>query len=241
MRFSKVIIFLFFLFNLQSFTTEIKNEEHIENSYEYFNVYDPFEPLNRRIYYFNYQFDKYIFLPTIRIYHNITPAPIRKGVTNFFDNTTNITTTGNSILQFKISKAMRAIGRFTMNITLGFGGIFDTASELGMPKPYEDFGLTLAHYGVGKGPYLVLPILGPSFLRDAFGTGVDTLGKGTLFHDVDFDEMNHLLVTTIFAIDKRDNTPFRYYETGSPFEYEYIRFLYYKYRDLQAELGTELF
>ena len=143
--------------------------------------------------------------------------------------------------QQKIAKAMRSLGRFTINATFGIGGLFDVASNLGMPKPYEDFGLTLVHYGIGKGPYLVLPILGPSSLRDSLGMGVDTLGKGTLYHISDLDKLNHLGVSTLYAINERGNIPFEYYQTGSPFEYEYIRFLYFKYRKLQAELGSEVF
>lgn len=240
MKINRLIVIFLLLLSFTSFSQEVV-EKTDSDSFEYFEVYDPFEPLNRRIYYFNYQFDKHIFLPTVRIYKNITPEPIRKGVKNFFNNTDNISTTGNSILQFKIGKAMRAIGRFTMNVTLGAGGLFDVASSMGMPKPYEDFGLTLAHYGIGKGPYLVLPILGPSSLRDAFGMGVDTLGKGTLYHTADLDELNHLGATFVYGIDRRSNIPFQYYQTGSPFEYEYIRFLYFKYRKLQAELGSEVF
>ncbi len=232
-----IIIFLLFL----SCLTLAQEVEKKENSFEYFEVYDPLEPLNRRIYYFNYQFDKYIFLPGVNFYKTITPEPLRKGVNNFFKNSNNINTAGNSILQFKIAKAMRAIGRFTINTTLGLGGLFDVASSMGMPKPYEDFGLTLAHYGVGKGPYLVLPILGPSSLRDALGKGVDTMGKGTLYHTADLDELNHIGVSTLYALNERMHVPFEYYQTGSPFEYEYIRFLYFKYRKLQAELGSEVF
>lgn len=241
MKINKIILGLLLILSITTFSNEKEVQKNIDKSYEYFQVYDPLEPLNRRIYYFNYQFDKYIFLPSVRFYQAITPELLRKGVKNFFTNTENISTTGNSILQLKIRKAMRAIGRFTMNTAVGAGGFIDVASDMGMPKPYEDFGLTLAHYGVRKGPYLVLPILGPSSLRDAFGMGVDTLGKGTLYHTVDLDVLNHMGVSTFYALDKRANIPFEYYQTGSPFEYEYIRFLYFKYRKLQAELGSEVF
>lgn len=239
MKLNKYLILFFLTLSIITFSSEIK--EKAEPSFEYFQVYDPLEPLNRRIYYFNYQFDKYIFLPSVRFYKKITPTPVQKGVKNFFNNTDNIPTTGNSLLQFKIAKAMRSLGRFTINATFGIGGLFDVASNLGMPKPYEDFGLTLAHYGIGKGPYLILPILGPSSLRDSLGMGVDTLGKGTLYHISDLDKLNHLGVSTLYAINERGNIPFEYYQTGSPFEYEYIRFLYFKYRKLQAELGSEVF
>lgn len=241
MKINRLVIVFMIIFSMITLSTEKEETKNLDNLYEYFSVYDPLESINRRVYYFNYQFDKYIFLPSVRFYRAVTPELLRKGVKNFFDNGDNITTVGNSLLQFKIKKAMRAIGRFTMNTAVGAGGVMDIASDLGMPKPYEDFGLTLAHYGVGKGPYLVLPILGPSSLRDALGKGVDTLGKGTLYHMAELDRLNQLGVSTIYALDERASIPFEYYQTGSPFEYEYIRFLYFKYRKLQAELGSEIF
>lgn len=241
MKINKIILAIFLAFSIIAFSSEKEEIKNVKDSYEYFNVYDPLEPLNRRIYYFNSQFDKYIFLPSVRFYRAVTPDLLRKGVKNFFNNADNITTAGNSILQLKIKKAMRAIGRFSMNTAVGLGGTIDVASKLGMPKPYEDFGLTLAHYGIGKGPYLVLPILGPSSLRDALGSGIDTFSKGTLYHTTDLDELNSIGVSTVYALDRRANVPFEYYQTGSPFEYEYIRFLYFKYRRLQAELGSEVF
>lgn len=241
MKINKIILAIFLAFSIITFSSEKEEIKSVKDSYEYFNVYDPLEPLNRRIYYFNSQFDKYIFLPSVRFYRAVTPDLLRKGVKNFFNNADNITTAGNSILQLKIKKAMRAIGRFSMNTAVGLGGTIDVASKLGMPKPYEDFGLTLAHYGIGKGPYLVLPILGPSSLRDALGSGIDTFSKGTLYHTADLDELNSIGVSTVYALDRRANISFEYYQTGSPFEYEYIRFLYFKYRRLQAELGSEVF
>ena len=239
MRFNKVLIVLLLLFSIISFGEKV--EKKPVDSFKYFEVYDPFEPMNRRIYYFNYQFDKYIFLPTVKFYQTVTPKLVREGVNNFFVNSENISTVSNSILQFKLGKAMRALGRFTMNVTLGMGGIFDVASSMGMPKPHEDFGLTLARYGIGQGPYLVLPILGPSFLRDTVGKGVDTFGKNVVYNVSDLEELNRPEVTLLYGIDTRENIPFEYYQTGSPFEYEYIRFLYFKYRQLQNELGSEVF
>lgn len=241
MKINRLLVAIMLVFSITTFSNSDESVKINNESYEYFNVYDPLEPINRRIYYFNYHFEKYVSLPAVRIYRSVTPNPIRQGITNFFKNTDNISTTANSLLQFKIKKVMRAIGRFSMNTAVGVGGVVDIASDMGMPKPYEDFGMTLAHYGVGKGAYLVLPILGPSFLRDTVGMGVDTLGKGVLYHTVDLDEMNHMLVTGLYGIDKRNNIPFKYYDTGSPFEYEYMRFLYYKYRELQIQLGSEIF
>ncbi len=240
-----LLLMMILVFTFSIADTNEKPETKTDNSEvaEYFGVYDPWEPLNRRIYYFNYTFDKYVFLPVVDAYNLVTPTFVQKGVKNFFRNTQNITITGNSLLQFKIKKAMRAIGRFSINATLGAGGVFDTASSLGMPKPYEDFGLTLAHYGVGEGPYLILPFLGPSNLRDAVGTGVNTVALGALdpYEAADLFDIDSPEVFALNSVDKRKNTKFRYYASGSPFEYEYLRFFYKKYRKLQSETGVQLF
>lgn len=218
-------------------------EQNVSEISEYFGVYDPWEPLNRRIYYFNYTFDKYIFLPVVDAYNLITPTFVQKGVKNFFRNAGNLSTTGNAALQMKPKKAMRSWGRFSINAILGIGGLFDVASKLGMPKPYEDFGLTLAHYGVGEGPYLVLPFLGPSNLRDAVASGINTYAVGVLdpYEAADILDIDDLEVVAVQSIDKRKNTKFRYYASGSPFEYEYLRFFYKKYRKLQTETGVQVF
>ena len=136
---------------------------------------------------------------------------------------------------------MRALGRFTINTILGLGGIFDVASKMGMPKPYEDFGLTLAYYGVGRGPYLVLPILGPTYLRDAFGMGVDSVvaGKSDIYKRMDLFNSSNVGLTVLRGIDMRKNIDFHYHQTNSPFEYEYVRFLYSKYRGIQEETSKK--
>lgn len=242
MRIRRQILLLLFLISVTAFALGDKNENlsmsdkiKIQKEMEYFKVYDPFEGFNQRIYYFNYGFDKYIFLPAVNLYKFVTPEIARKGVTNFFENTENITTTVNSIAQGKVKKALRSIGRFTMNIAFGFGGILDAGKSFGMPTPYEDFGLTLAHYGVGRGPYLVLPILGPSNLRDAFGKSVDSLATKDFYKASDTRKLNSAGITVLEAINTRGNNDFRYFESGEAFEYEYVKFLYTKYRMLQEE------
>lgn len=248
MKFKKVFLLLFIIFLSTSCTNkQIKKGENFtcsktkeEDAFQYFKGYDPLEPLNRRIYYFNYQFDKYVFIPAVKTYQYITPDILETGVNNFFDNARNITTTGNALLQGKIRKSMKSIARLTINLTLGLGGLFDVASTMGIPTPYEDFGLTLAHYGIGNGPYLVLPLLGPSNLRDGFGKLVDTFAKGTVYHEVDIDSLNTWPVTMLYSINERKNIPFRYYESGSPFEYEYVRFIYNNYRMIQSEVDNKI-
>lgn len=211
---------------------------------EYFGANeDPWEGFNRRMYYFNHNVDKYALLPIVRTYKFITPVFVQNRVTNFFRNIKGINTTANSLAQLKGRKAMRSIARFAINTIFGLGGIFDVASKMGMPKPYEDFGLTLAHYGVPRGPYLVLPLLGPSYLRDAFGMGIETATTRAAdpYRHMALFEINSIPVTALNGIDKRKNVKFEYYGTNSPFEYEYVRFLWSRYRKLQEETGVQFF
>jgi phospholipid-binding lipoprotein MlaA len=213
-------------------------EEFLKNSSgEILYVSDPFEGFNRRVYYFNYGLDKYILFPIINAYNFITPNFMQKGVSNFFNNSRMVKVATNSLLQFKLKKAMRAVGRFSINSAAGFGGVVNTASALGMPNPYEDFGLTLAHYGVGTGPYLVLPIFGPSNLRDAIGRGVDSISLAYLdpYRAAKLFEEKSAPFTALNGIDTRKKYSFRYHSTGSPFEYEYLRLLYVKYREVQVK------
>ena len=202
---------------------------------------DPWESFNKRMYQFNYQIERLVITPIINTYKFITPDFVEDRVSNFFKNAKVLNTMANSAFQFKGRKSMRALGRFTINTVLGLGGLFDVASKMGMPKPYEDFGLTLAHYGVGRGPYLVLPILGPIYLRDAFGMGVDSIaaGKTDIYKRMDLFNSSNVGLTALRGIDMRKNIDFQYHQTNSPFEYEYVRFLYSKYRGIQEAASKQ--
>jgi phospholipid-binding lipoprotein MlaA len=134
---------------------------------------DPFEALNREIYTLNKGLDTIVFKPIASIYYVAVPSQIRKGVTNFFSNIGDITVFANKVLQFKIHDAVRTAARFGMNSTFGIGGIFDIATEAGLYKMRADFGLTLAHYGMKRSPYLMLPVFGPSTIRDTGGFVAD--------------------------------------------------------------------
>ncbi len=149
-------------------------EQDLPKEQQGFYVYDPWEPMNRRIYNFNAIFDQYVFLPVVRVYEFFLPALAQTGVSNFFNNLTEITNLMNSLLQFKIVKVVNTIGRVAFNTTVGVGGLIDVATYEGIKRENEDFGQTLGFYGLGPGPYLVLPILGPSNLRDTGGLVVDT-------------------------------------------------------------------
>jgi phospholipid-binding lipoprotein MlaA len=208
------------------------------------DAYDPWESMNRRIYNFNAIFDNVIFLPVVKAYEFVLPVFAQKGITNFFKNLTEVTNLTNSLLQFRIEKAVITFGRICINTTVGIGGLIDVATiNDGLERQDEDFGQTLGFYGLGPGPYLVLPILGPSDLRDTTGLVVDSvvysLMVGELINLTGLgspeDAILNYSLTGVYAIDKRSNEPFRYYKTGSPFEYDLIRKLYLIMREFKIQ------
>jgi phospholipid-binding lipoprotein MlaA len=198
------------------------------------DIKDPLERSNRAVYAFNTQFDRYVFLPTVRGYKKVTPDPLERGVTNVFSNLGEFTTFVNATLQAKPRSAGVTLGRFVVNSTLGILGLFDPATKMGMVKRQEDFGQTLGRWGVGNGTYLVLPLLGPSNLRDGVGSLTD-LGLNSAFGVLSSQGTGVKLgAGTLNAVDVRSNTKFRYYETGSPFEYDLVRYLYTKAREIKV-------
>jgi len=135
----------------------------------YLEASDPLEPLNRAIFSFNIGVDKAILRPLAAVYNTVLPDPVRDGVRNVLNNLRTPLILANDILQGEIGRASKTVGRFLLNSTIGIGGLFDVASGLGFEFHDEDFGQTLAVWGIGEGPYLMLPILGPSNPRDAIG------------------------------------------------------------------------
>lgn len=136
---------------------------------------DPLEGMNRGIYKFNDVADKAVIKPIAGAYKAVLPSPVRSGVNNFFGNLNTFVSVINDLLQFKFDKAFTGAGRFVINSTFGVAGLIDVASMDGIEKRNEDFGQTLGHWGMGSGAYLVLPLLGPSSVRDTTGFVVDTL------------------------------------------------------------------
>jgi phospholipid-binding lipoprotein MlaA len=134
---------------------------------------DPFEPFNRAMFELNNDLDMMIVRPAAEIYRVAVPEPVNKGISNFFSNLGELTVIANDLLQLKFQQALRDSGRFAINSTLGLLGFFDVARHWGLEKNYEDFGQTLGFWGVQPGPYLYLPALGPSSVRDFAGRGVD--------------------------------------------------------------------
>ncbi|MEO1889183.1 MAG: VacJ family lipoprotein [Cycloclasticus sp.] len=130
---------------------------------------DPLEYVNRGVFSFNETADEYVLEPVAKGYQYVTPAAIDNSITNFFSNLDDVVVFVNDILQLKFNQALSDGGRVVVNTTIGLLGFVDMATDMGMPKHNEDFGQTLGAYGVGTGPYIVLPILGSSTLRDTVG------------------------------------------------------------------------
>ena len=134
---------------------------------------DPWEASNRRMYKFNKGLDRWVVRPVTTGYRAVTPNPVRTAVTNAYGNYGEPANFLNSVLQGKFAQAFRTLDRFLLNSTLGVAGIADVATNLGRPREAEDFGQTLARWGVKSGPYVVLPLFGPSTLRDGIMTPFD--------------------------------------------------------------------
>lgn len=213
-----------------TFTLErIRSEESVDPQ----QVYDPWKGMNMRVYNFNYHFDQKVFLPVVNGWRAVVPKFVRTAIHNFFENQRDMVTMVNSALQASPEKLAQSTGRVLVNTTVGIFGLIDVASKLDFPKPEEDFGQTMGRWGVGKGPYLVLPFLGPSNVRDGIGKIPDFL----VINEVNDNLLSKPLRATIFlfdAIDTRSNLAFRYHETGSAFEYETVRWLISTKRDLDV-------
>ncbi len=198
-------------------------------------THDPFERINRFTYRVNARFDEGVFLPVANGYRRL-PRPVRSGVHNFFGNLGEIGNTLNFTLQGRPGHGLRSLGRFAVNTTLGIGGLFDVAKKFRLTHAPTGFGTTLAKWGMRPGPYLVLPLIGPSTLRDTVGLGGDfglayAADPGGFYRT----SRNSWMFGVANSVDLRAAIDFRYYETGSAFEYDTIRFLYMRQRLLEDE------
>jgi len=159
---------------------------------------DRFEGINRRVFKFNAGLDKRLVKPVATAYKAITPEVVDIGVSNFFSNLGDVGNAINNLLQLKPGPALIDTERLLFNSTIGIGGLIDVASALGMEKHDEDFGQTLAHWGVKSGPYVMLPFLGPSTVRDATAkVTVDNLTNPTHYHE------ESLAFSALKTLDKR--------------------------------------
>jgi phospholipid-binding lipoprotein MlaA len=159
---------------------------------------DPFEGFNRKIYQFNETVDEAVLKPVAQTYQKVTPQPVRTGVQNFFGNLSDAWSAVNSALQLKPAQSVESFMRVLINSTIGLYGVLDIATELQLERHTEDFGQTLGYWGLPSGPYLVLPLLGPSTLRDTASLSVET--QGNLVRQVGHvPTRNSLLATSLVS------------------------------------------
>lgn len=139
------------------------------------NPVDPYEESNRKIYEFNHKLDHYTLKPVAKFYKKILPNPVQAGINNVYSNVNLFPTIANDILQADFNYALKDTWRLIINSTLGIGGIFDPASRCNLPPHSNDLGLTFAKWGDKNSPYIVIPLLGPSTIRDGMGLLFDTV------------------------------------------------------------------
>jgi phospholipid-binding lipoprotein MlaA len=161
---------------------------------------DPWEPLNRGIYSFNDVVDRALLKPVATVYKNATPQWMRRGVGNFFGNLDDVWSAVNNALQLRGQNAGDSVGRVMINSTIGLGGLIDVASDLNIDRHPSDFGLTLGRWGVGTGPYVVLPLFGPSTVREVVALPVDS--KGSIVAGLK-DAQTRDTLTILRAVDTR--------------------------------------
>ena len=184
MNISKITILFLIIFSTTIFSTEV----------------DPFQEINEKTHNFNLVLDEQLATPVARIYKKVTPDLVEKSITNFTHNIEDLSIAINNILQGKINNGISDLLRFTINSSLGVLGFFDVASNLGFEKHDEDFGQTLATWSMGPGPYIVLPGLGPSNLRDTLSMLPDAFL--TPLYVIDHDRTSYSL-TAIDIVETR--------------------------------------
>ncbi len=164
------------------------------------NPVDPWENWNRKVFAFNDAIDEAVLKPVATAYRDVVPALVRKGVDNFFGNVGDLWSAANHLLQGKLQPGLEMGMRVAVNTVFGIYGVLDPASEMSLTRRSEDFGQTLAVWGVGKGPYVVLPLFGPSTLRDATAFPLDRYATSTGNY---FDDFNAYLVTPLQVVAVR--------------------------------------
>ena len=165
---------------------------------------DPFEPFNRVMFHFNEKVDEYALKPVALGYRAVTPRVFRAGVSNVLSNLHAPVVFANDVLQVAPSRAGATLARFGINTTIGVVGVFDVAKTFGIDRHSEDFGQTLGHWGVGAGPYLVLPFLGPSSVRDGIGDAVDVAFDPLNYAQFDGDDAVRITRGVLSVVSARE-------------------------------------
>jgi phospholipid-binding lipoprotein MlaA len=195
--------------NLDFDDSEFEEYESLNNSAE---IRDPLENFNRKIFSFNDNFDRYFFVHIAKIYRKDVPKVARKSIRNFLNNFSSPVSLFNSIIQGKKNNSLKTFSSFLINSTIGFGGLFDVASQKGISYKQEDFGQTLGYYGVSSGYYLVVPFLGPSSTRDFIGRISDQIISPTSINGFKIGGSYNLVgdeilvsINILSAIDTRES------------------------------------
>jgi phospholipid-binding lipoprotein MlaA len=198
------------------------------------NPQDPLEPFNRDVSAFNESVDSMVLKPVATVYRDVTPDLVRTGVSNFFSNLGDVWSFINASLQLRPREASENFLRFGVNTAFGLGGVLDIASEMGIERTRLDFGQTLGRWGVPSGPYLVLPIFGPSSFRDAAGFSVET--RGDLIQGLDSVSTRNAL-TVLRAVETRANLlrATSMLEGAALDKYSFTRDVYLRRRQSQIE------
>ncbi|MEW5789510.1 MAG: VacJ family lipoprotein [Pseudomonadota bacterium] len=191
---------------------------------------DPLEPVNRAVHNFNEGFDQVLFKPVAQVYDTLLPDFAKTSVGNFFSNLGDVTVLANDILQFKLEQGSRDFMRLAVNSTFGILGLLDVASEMGLQKHNEDFGQTLGYWGIGSGPYLVLPFIGPSNIRDTAGFLVDTEYTDLARNHDDVATRNPVLALRVVSRRADLLDAKRAVESAALDEYEFTRDFYLERR-----------
>jgi phospholipid-binding lipoprotein MlaA len=198
------------------------------------NPQDPLEPFNRAVSAFNESVDSMVLKPVATVYRDVTPDLVRTGVSNFFSNLGDVWSFINASLQLRPREASENFLRFGVNTAFGLGGVLDIASEMGIERTRLDFGQTLGRWGVPSGPYLVLPIFGPSSFRDAAGFSVEA--RGDLIQGLDSVSTRNAL-TVLRAVETRANLlrATSMLEGAALDKYSFTRDVYLRRRQSQIE------
>lgn len=198
---------------------------------------DPWQKANRAIYNVNEGIDRVALKPVADAYVKVIPKFIRTGIGNGFDNLTYFNVIGNDLLQAKWDQGLGDAGRMAVNSTIGIGGIFDVATGWKLPAHENDFGITLGKWGAGPGPYLVLPLLGPSTVRDAPRYVVEYFATPTTYLDLPYKITIPLGATYLIDGRSRADTVVRFRNDTALDPYVFTRDAYLQYRDARIHEG----
>jgi len=195
---------------------------------------DPWEKTNIRIYTFNKFLDGWLLRPVAVVYNTVMPNVVRQGIGNFFSNIDDVNVLANDLLQLKLRDAASDSGRLLINTTVGIGGVIDVASSVGLIKNEEDFGQTFGRWGIGAGPYVVIPFFGSSSARDSVGLVLDTLFNPIQYYQQ--DEARSTLTIVSFIDDRASVLSMEGLISGD--EYLFVREAYLQQREYLVNDGA---